>query len=388
MSEQIKKSKFTPEQQAAILATGKTIVSASAGSGKTTVMIEKIIELILSGTDVGEILAVTFTNKAASQMKEKLKKAIIKAINAPDADASCRRRLKQQLDEVSGADISTIHSFCAKLIRTNFFAADTDNTFRIIGGDDAEGKALKNSALDELLEEGYEEKDEQFMRLLSTYWRKKSDRSLRNVILTSYEALRVRADYHSYLANAVYDEQTFDNVCADLLALAKEKATYYQNMLQAERAYFENTDGEAQLTLCEDVEKALSKILQAETYFDACALSEPTYTRKKTSKKDSEEKKKHIERLAVLKDKVVKMYDELQDTRSREEELSAFLSSGEIARALCTYLLRFDEKYSALKAERNVLDYNDLEHKALRLLQNEEVVKQTREKYRYVFVDE
>jgi ATP-dependent helicase/nuclease subunit A len=67
--------------------------------------------------------------------------------------------MKKQLSEVPGADISTIHSFCAKLLRSHFYLADVDSAFRVIGGDDAEGTALKNAALDELLEEGYEQKE-------------------------------------------------------------------------------------------------------------------------------------------------------------------------------------------------------------------------------------
>ena len=112
---------FTLEQQAAIEAQGKTLVSASAGSGKTTVMIEKIIRLIKSGGSVGEILAVTFTKKAAAQMKEKLCKALIEEINASDITPERRAFLKKQLSEVPTADISTIHSFCAKLLRAHFF---------------------------------------------------------------------------------------------------------------------------------------------------------------------------------------------------------------------------------------------------------------------------
>lgn len=130
---------FTEEQQAAIAAAGKTIVSASAGSGKTTVMIEKIVRLITSGVDVREILAVTFTKKAAAQMKEKLRKALIKAINSPDTSAAQRSELKKQLAEVPGADISTIHSFCSKLIRSHFFAAGVDSDFSVIAEDDADG---------------------------------------------------------------------------------------------------------------------------------------------------------------------------------------------------------------------------------------------------------
>ena len=91
---------FTNEQTAAIEAQGRTIVSASAGSGKTTVMIEKIIRFIKAGGNVSEILAVTFTKKAAAQMKEKLSKALIEAINESDVTPERRAFLKKQLAEV------------------------------------------------------------------------------------------------------------------------------------------------------------------------------------------------------------------------------------------------------------------------------------------------
>ena len=97
-------ARFTEEQQAAIDAQGKTIVSASAGSGKTTVMIEKIIRLIKSGVGVDEILAVTFTKKAAAQMKEKLGKALIESINDPETPAEKRAALKKQLSDVLKTD--------------------------------------------------------------------------------------------------------------------------------------------------------------------------------------------------------------------------------------------------------------------------------------------
>ena len=138
---------FTQEQQAAIEASGRVIVSASAGSGKTTVMIEKIIRLILNGVAVEDILAVTFTKKAASQMKDKLKRELIKAINAPETSSVASEMLKKQLSGVAGADISTIHSFCAKLLRTHFFDAGVSGEFKIIAGDDAESTALKNLLL-------------------------------------------------------------------------------------------------------------------------------------------------------------------------------------------------------------------------------------------------
>ena len=113
----------TPEQSAAIGAAGEVLVSASAGSGKTFVMIEKIISLILRGeADVSSVLAVTFTNLAAGEMKERLRAALVARINE-ERDAAARARLKAQLSEVATADISTLHSFCTNVIRRYFYSS-------------------------------------------------------------------------------------------------------------------------------------------------------------------------------------------------------------------------------------------------------------------------
>ncbi len=384
---------FTTEQENAIKAQGRVIVSASAGSGKTTVMIEKIIRLITSGVGVDEILAVTFTKKAAAQMKEKLANALIKAINDGDTPLSKRTALKKQLPLISGADISTIHSYCAKLIRTHFYAADIDSGFRVIGGDDADGRALKNAALDELLEEGYEAQDEEFTHLLSVYWRKKKDAALRKIILTTYSSLRDRADYREYLANNAcgYAEEDFNGVCAELLRAFQEKCKYYYELVEDENAYFASTlDGAPkQRALCDELLSWLWQYAGLTDYFAATKVEKPELTRKSVTQKDSAEKRAHIERLAFLKDRIVEMQKkEFSTLLTREEELRNFLISGKTASALASYLLRFDEKYTALKREKGVLDYNDLEHVALSLLKNPDIAEETQKKYRYVFVDE
>lgn len=382
--------RFTNEQRAALEAQGKVIVSASAGSGKTTVMIEKIIRLIKSGVGVDEILAVTFTKKAAGQMKEKLAKELIEAINAEETTAERRAMLKKQLAEVPTADISTIHSFCSKLIRTHFYRADADNTFRIISSDDAEGRALKNEALEELLEEGYEEKEGAFAHLLSVYWRKKSDNVLRKIFTSTYENLRIRADYWEYLASTKgYDEEKFDAVCADLHKLFCEKCRYYRELVEDELCYFQDVAAANQLALCTELYEWLGELLAAPDYFAAATVIKPKFTQNRKSKTMSAETLAHVEKLAFLKERVVgSCEDEFKKLRSREEELKNFVRSGETAEALATYFLRFDEKYTQLKKERGVLDYNDLEHKAFALLGDEEVAAEMREKYRYVFVDE
>lgn len=388
--------RFTDEQRAAIEARGKTIVSASAGSGKTTVMIEKIVRLIKDGRSVDSILAVTFTKKAASQMKEKLCKELIEEINCPDCPEEKQVLLKKQLADVPTADISTIHSFCAKLIRTHFFAADTDNTFRVIGSDDAEGTALQNRAIEELFEECYEEREEEFSRLLSAYWRKKSDNALKGIFQSTYEQLRIRADYKQYLQNNLngYTEEDFQSVCSDLKARLNEKCEYYLDLLEDERIVFDDLaeKGESvkgQTALIGELSAFLKEMIDAPDYFSSLNVAKPKFSVNRSGKKDSAEKAKHVEKVRFLKERIVKTYEDLTEkTKSEEEEKQAFLNAGKTAAALAKYLLRFDGKYEALKKERGVLDYNDLEHKALSLLSDEGIVKEMREKYRYVFVDE
>lgn len=381
---------FTEEQLAAISSSGKTIVSASAGSGKTTVMIEKIVRLIGNGTDVGEILAVTFTKKAAAQMKEKLKKELIKAINSPEASPTRRAELKRQLSEVPGADISTIHSFCSRLIRSHFFLAGVSGDFSVIAEDDADGAQLKRKALDEIFEEAYENAEPAFMRLLSVYWRKKSDNRLRSVISDTYSKLRMRADYRAFLReDCAASEEKFDRIAARLQEKLKEKCDYYAASAEKEKEYFQSVGREKSAANAEEVIAALKALSSARDYFSACAVPTPTFSDKERKKKgDSAEFSERVSALAALRDKTKAVYAELAKTGTREAELKKYLSAGEIAESLAEYILRFDERYAELKRERSLLDYNDLEHIALELLSLPQVQEEMRAKYRYVFVDE
>lgn len=406
-------ARFTDEQLAAIEARGKTIVSASAGSGKTTVMIEKIIRLIESGTSVSEILAVTYTKKAAAQMKEKLRKKLIEAINAQGVSKERRQTLKKQLAEVPGADISTIHSFCSNLIRSHFFAAGVDSRFGVIMDDDAEAKALKNKALDLVFDEAYESGEKSFSLLLSVFFRSKSDNALRKIFNELYDELRIRADYKEYLRSASekFNESVFEEICGRLYGGLKEKCRYYRLLVENELAFFE-VDGKppfqeeiegakkrkdtkaeeerAALILCRQLDHALAEIENAPDYFSACAVQKPAFEGAERKRKtDSDERRAHVEKLSVLKAKIEDIFSaELSQTKSREEEFAAFLRSGEVAVALSEYLLKFDEKYSEGKRERGVLDCADLEHFTLKLLAIPSIAAEVRGKYKYLFVDE
>lgn len=380
---------FTNEQKLAIGSKGKTIVSASAGSGKTTVMIEKIIKHICEDTGVEKILAVTFTKKAAAQMKEKLGKALIKNINDPTKKSE-KKRFKAELQKVPSADFSTIHSFCAKIIRTHFYTAGVDNTFRVIDGNDAEGVTLKNLALEETLEEGYASKDENFQLLLSVYARRKNDDKIKKIFLKTYMGVRDRADYKEYLkASKDYGEEKFEQICADLHNKFLKKCRYYYELVEDELAYLNDEGVGLSAQNCEGLMAWMEAYSVTKSYFEAREVPAPVLPQNRAGKKDSAEKRKHIQRVGGLKKKIGAMVGaEFAKLEDRAKELEKFRFSGRVAEALARYLLLFDEKYEALKTERGVLDYNDLEHKALALLQRDEVAEEIREKYDYVFVDE
>lgn len=405
--------KFTAEQQAAIDAKGKTIVSASAGSGKTTVMIEKMLGLIRSGVDVSEILAVTYTKKAAAQMKEKLRKKIIKAINEPNVKKEEREWLKKQLSGVVGADVSTVHSFCSKLIKTHFYAADVGSNFSIISADDADGKALQSRALDELFEDAYESKDLDFYKLLSVYYRKKKDENLREIITATYNSLRSRDDYIEFLQKSeTMNEAVFDRVCTALQKeylgrlksvekLVWEASAYFQAQKDMADADYERQCNEriaagkkplkrkekkGSLPLAQEAAEYLLRAFEAKTLFELCELS-PTFSKKEAGNM-APDYEAQVERLAFAVSEIKKTVEKCKKLGTREEELAAFLNAADISRALAKYLLLFDKAYEAQKRDRGVLDYNDLEHIALKLLGREEIAEEMRKKYRYVFVDE
>ncbi|MBQ9117941.1 MAG: UvrD-helicase domain-containing protein [Clostridia bacterium] len=382
---------YKQEQLDAINAQGKTIVSASAGSGKTTVMIEKIVRLILSGTPVENILAVTYTKKAAAQMKEKLRDKLIEKINEKGADASRRAYLKAQLSGVNTADICTIHSFCSKLLKQNFFDGGVSNTFSVISATDAEGKTLMSEALDGIFGEGYRVGDEDFYHLLSLYFKKKKDAALREILFTSYESLRSRDDYRQYLLDSGTDsKERFDEIGRGLTEDLHARCQYYREALEKEEGFFNNQPK------CEQSKKQINAVIDylcellAERDYFACAQKSAKFPSSQSIKEGQTptDVAHHILRTKELVVGVKDLQKQLRLTDSYEEEYEKFKDSMRTARALAKYLLLLDDSYSQLKREKDLLDYSDLEHFALRLLERAEMQAEMRKKYTHVFVDE
>jgi len=173
---------WTPKQLAAIQARNRSIlVSAAAGSGKTTVLIERVMSLLRAGAQIDRMLVVTFTRAAASEMRERLQKALTR-------EARQDRALKKQRDLLGSADISTLHQFCIKIIRQHFQAVEADPMGRV--GDEGLLKSLLDRAVEEEMELLYAAPDPDGQQLIDQYRDMQIDDMLRRLytFLRSQEA--------------------------------------------------------------------------------------------------------------------------------------------------------------------------------------------------------
>lgn len=374
---------ITPEQKAAIESRGRVIVSASAGSGKTFVMIEKLTAAIEGGVDLDSVLAVTFTKKAAAQMKEKLRRAIIARMDG--ASKERRAALRLQLAKIPSAGISTIHGFCAKLLRTYFYAAGIDGSFDIISADDAAAREYKSAAADALFERYYEEDNPFFKCLLKCYRKKRSDGYLKNLILSSYERLRVNADYIGLAEGAcgLYTDDGFATVAAELNGLARERYAELSEYVEEFAAGFASARPEYGKIFGE-MRASLLTAAEQGVFVQPPPLAA---TRKPVCR--TEQEKEEGERFSAFRDSLAARYKAVRgDIADLETEKRLFKESGGVAAALARVIIDFDAEYTAVKTDENKLDYNDLEHLTLRLLSDEEVKREINSKYKYVFVDE
>ena len=379
---------LTEEQKRAVETRGKVIVSASAGSGKTFVMIERLVALILDGTPVREVLAVTFTNKAAAQMRERLRSALLARLSQ-GADEKTRERLKQNLTDLPLADISTIHAFCARLVRTHFYAVGADPAFRIISPEDAEGRALSARALNEAFEREYETGSEDFKRLLSVYFRKKKDAHLRDIVLALVEKAREHADYRGILFE-VGRTDDFNAVCDYLEQDLRDRLEEAAGIAESCAAYFQGIGAKQGAKVSGETVAAARALLQCKGLFSLRegAAQMPAISNSPPVTRAQGEELKQIKRLRAAAAAVKEAYKELKGYADEAIEHARYLDGQSRSAALSALALCYDEIYARLKREAGVLDYNDLEHLALAVLSNENVRREIVSRYRYIFVDE
>lgn len=402
-------TKWTDEQLLAIETRGKNLlVAAAAGSGKTAVLVERIIKIITDDNnpvDIDKLLVVTFTNAAASEMRERIGDAISKKLEEmPDS-----KMLQRQLALLNKSNITTIHSFCLDIIKNNFHLIDLDPGFRI--GDETECTLIKQDVLIELFEDKYDKEDEDFLNLIEAYCTNRDDERLKEIVLKLYN-FSMSGPWPSVWLREKAQEFNINSL--DEL----EKASWYKVLKESLYLDLNNAKNglDEAIKICEEdsdlapylltlkpelngIENAINSLnLNLEQIYKAIKDIEFAY-RIKTVKKgigDELDKKK----VKSLRDDVKKKINQIKGgvfSISLDETLNGIKNMYPIIKSLTELVIEFSDRYVKKKMERVILDFNDLEHLCLKILTcNDEngevyassVAQKFREKFEEVLIDE
>ncbi len=376
--------KWTDDQQQVIDARGcDLLVSAAAGSGKTAVLVERILSMLTDREhprDIDRLLIVTFTNAAAGEMKDRIRVAIEQKIEGFQAETEEDERLlehlQRQVSLLSNAQITTIHSFCQYVIRNHFHTIDLDPGLRV--ADEGEQKLLQNDVMEKLIEEAYAQKDDSFRRMAECLAPGRDDTALAGIALALYqfsmsfpfprEWLReCRSAY--YLTEEDFEKtmwvQQMQQMSEKILEDVREQAK--MALAEAESMYGPYTYSDA---LQEDI-RLIDDILKAKTYSGRCIKLQNISWARLSAKKDasvSEEKKQQVKN---MRDGYKKAVEDLRSEfyyASAEEIIAAMKECAPVVSGITEFADRFADRYAAEKIKKNMMDFNDLEHFALQIL--------------------
>lgn len=378
--------KFTPEQRRAVTETeGNMLVSASAGSGKTYVMIERLIGIVLDGkAKVSEILAVTFTEAAAAEMKQKLVSALRKRL----IDGGDNSAVRAALDEVSSASISTIHKFCADLLRSYFYEIGLDPAFKI--ADETAACEIQNAAADKTFSELYDAGDEDFLYLVRIFRSGRSDAELKKVIKKTAEFALSEKNPEEFLekCGSSPTEKEFEEIENELAAMLKERAAALLPSFENAREVLRAAGVKKPDEYFDEVAARLKEIVAAPDLVRISAVCSSGVRKAPSVPGDLEDEKKAFD---DLKKKLGKLFEDGESLLDGGEESAkaAFLSTERTVKALSRLAILYKNKYDEMKADESLVDFSDLEHLAYKLLTtSENALASVHNKYKYAFCDE
>ena len=371
------KRSWTPEQADAINARGGTLlVSAAAGSGKTAVLVQRVIERLTDPahpSDADRLLVVTFTRAAATEMRERISLRLSELLAQDPSNAGLQR---QQI-LLTRANISTIHSFCSELVRENFYKLDVSPDFRI--ADDSEMAILRAEAITRVLEENYAGDDPVFSELVEAFGSDRDDRRVAAAVERLYDFIRSHPFPERWLRQkaALYGagqsaSQTPWGRC--LLGFAREAADYCaaltENSLAAMRedAKILGAYQEAFESDLSELKRLKNVILREDWDGVGGAAASVPFARLKPLRGYADDPLKI--RLSACRDEVKGTVKRLAQLFSASEQECAddLARLAPIVQKLFDVTSAFSGALDALKAERRVADFGDLEHWSLRLL--------------------
>ena len=411
---------YTPEQKQAIETLDKSVlVSAAAGSGKTAILVERILRIILEGrANVDELLVVTFTNAAASEMKLRLAAAIRKRMREEPEDAP---RLREQLSRLYRAYITTIDSFALRVIREFFYETDLDPDFRAC--DEVQSEMMKREAAEELIEAGFEndrfldigDDDDasdgvrqavnsvgfrEFMRL---YSEEREDSTFRDRMLKAYSGLRSVPDYFEWSYNKAEQLKTtpenFDG--SDLQkAMLRDAEDTFEKAYDAAMRVSELFDSAGLRDMYTDkladevavIEDVLADVRKGKLDRDvldrAANISYARLSARKDQKEAFNSIKSEVTPLRDAYKKVINGWNLKYMTPDLETMLSEMNETYRYTVYYIRLLEEFERRYMEKKRERNVMDFSDMEHTAVRILRRKEPSEALRRRFKFIFIDE
>ena len=353
------------EEQKAVIAhrEGNLLVSAAAGSGKTAVLVEHVLSLILEeNASLSSLVLMTFTEAAAEEMKERIKKRLEEHLQK-----GYDKRILREIALLPTANISTIHAFCKRLIEENYAGLSIDAHFRI--GDTGEMSLLQSDILEELLEEEYERKEESFLAFVDQFSMGKKDKGIEELILKLYNLASAMPFPKAYLQGLLEEdsnsrrEKWEKDLYIDMKSRLENLSLLYEDALDLCREPNGPIEYEERILEERDQCLALSNTDSLEELVGG--LENLSFGRLKSTKAEGKEL---VKALRERGKKTLKTWQE--NYRLLPEELEEEVEEKGQKRILelVRLCLLFLERYQKEKEERAVLDFSDLEHFALKLL--------------------
>jgi len=370
---------WTAGQQAAIDARNESVlVSAAAGSGKTAVLVERVISLLKEGMPIDSMLIVTFTRAAAGEMRERIAKRLSEE-GAEDA------HLRRQALRINRASISTLHVFCNRLIRQHFEAAGVDPMARI--GDENRLAALKKQALDEMMEQSYQQPDADQQALFLQF----EDEQICAMVESLYTFLLSRPHPFEWAREYTGEAHAALSAWTPLLSqLCLQQLEGARELLPRMEALLNQGDGPARYATTFERDAALTAHLIIAAGEGALRGGKTTFDRLSTKKAGPEENPGKAEEYKALREEWKEKIKQARDLLPENPDAAQadLMHTLPALRALCRMTESMHEKFTALKQQKNLLDYSDLEHLALKALSREDVRRSVAQDYKALFIDE
>ena len=369
--------KWTPAQKSAIDTRDcNVLVSAAAGSGKTAVLVERIISMITDpdkNIDIDRLVVVTFTKAAAAQMKDKIRKALDSMLDENPGDVN----LLRQITLLNNAQITTIDSFCLWIIRNHFPEVNLDPGFRIM--DEGEKKLIENDVLEDVLEEFYAEADEEFFNLVDAFGMGRDDSGLVSIIDKIYRFSRSNPWIDEWFDECmlVYDDETYDNpAIKELYDSIKNALLDYRDKYNRLVDICSEPAGPAAYTgaLQSDL-LGINEMINSQDFGELGRririFSFEALSRKKDAGADPDIKEYVKGQRKLFKDYIGRLNDKifLKDDEGIFEDMQG---AGIQIRTLLKVAKVYAKRVSEVKREKGIIDFNDMEHLALSILVKKE----------------